>query len=368
MKRRILFPMVLIGLSSLVGCGSDSTSFSVLPDGDNFQQNSQSSDSKIDILWVVDNSGSMQSSQDNLAQNFPTFIQEFSSRGLDFQLAVTATDSFIALSNMTNLYNALSPTHYLRQSSQASWAQFRDGGSTHSGVRILNPSTPNLNTTFVTNASLGINGLGDERPLQSMKTSLRSTTYNSGFVRQNSFLAVIILTDEDDFSHDGTSPITNYSNTNLHSVESYKTDLDQLTGSSGGRNRYNVHSIAIQDSTCLSQLNAQIGGRRIAQRVNQLADLTGGTKVSLCSDFAEGLNVIADNIIELSTQFYLSRVPIESTIVVRINGTNIPNISSSPGNGWWYNATSNSILFQGTAVPPQGAVIEVNFDPVSLGS
>ena len=51
----------------LISCDKGGGSFSLIPDGDSFQQNSSSSvNNKIDILFVVDNSGSMSPAQTNL--------------------------------------------------------------------------------------------------------------------------------------------------------------------------------------------------------------------------------------------------------------------------------------------------------------
>lgn len=338
-----------------VGCGKDSATFSVLPDSDVFFQNTQSINSKVDILWVIDNSGSMQTSQNNLSANFPTFIDDFSSRNLDFHIGVIGSDAFVALPQMSNYYNG---AQYLQERPQAQWAKFRDGGSTHSGIYVLNALTPNLNSTFVVNATLGINGLGDERPLQSFKVAL-SSSLNSGFLRLGSYLAVILLTDEDDFSHDGNTYLENqYANPALHTIQSYVSFLDGLTGSTATQKNYAVHSIAIQDAACRDSLGA---GRKIGQRVNALATATGGVLASLCADFATQLEIIAGDIIELSTQFFLSRIPVPETIVVRVNGQVLPS------QGWVYNASANSIVFQGSYVPTQGSQINVSFDPVGLG-
>lgn len=358
---------IAMAFLSAVGCGSDSSTFSILPAGQTFHQNTSATNSKIDILWVIDNSGSMASSQNNLATNFPSFIAGFTSRNLDFHMGAVATDTFIALPTMTSIYNSLPSNHYLKQKPQADWAGLRDGGSTHSGVFIMDKLTPNINQVFVTNATLGVNGLGDERPLQSMRVALESPL-NTGFMRANSFVAVILLTDEDDFSHDGTAYLENqYTNPALHTIDSYVAALDAVTGSTPTKRRFNVHSIAIQDEACRSSLGA---GRKIGVRVNAMADATGGIKASLCGDFASQLELIADNIIELSTQFYLDKVPVESTIQVSINGIAVPNVANNPGplvGGWYYNSSANSIVFQGDYVPPEGSAISVTFDPVSLG-
>lgn len=357
------YALFATGITTQIGCGSDS-SFSVLPDSESFVQSVSTTDIRIDILFVVDNSGSMDTSQNNLADNFPTFINGFASRNLDFQLAVVGTDAWVALPSMTSIYNSYA---YLQARPQAQWAKFRDGGSILSGIFVITPTTPNLNNVFLNNVKLGVNGVGDERMLQSMKVALDSGL-NSGFVRNNSFLSVVVLTDEDDFSHDGTAYLNGqYANPALHTIPSYVTWLDNLTNSTPTRQNYNVHSIAIQDAACLSALGA---GRRIATRVNALADATGGIRASLCADFADELEVIADNILQLSTQFYLDRIPQENTIVVKVDNVTIPNAANNPGpsdGGWTYNSVSNSIIFSGDFIPPQGAHINVTFDPVSLG-
>jgi hypothetical protein len=60
---------------------------------DSFSQNSGVAP-KVDILWVVDNSGSMADDQANLASNFETFISGFITREVDFKMAITTTDAY----------------------------------------------------------------------------------------------------------------------------------------------------------------------------------------------------------------------------------------------------------------------------------
>src|SRR5688500_7280074 len=47
--------------------------------------------SKMDLLFVIDNSGSMGQEQANLIANFPMFIQVLDQSGLDYRVAVTTT-------------------------------------------------------------------------------------------------------------------------------------------------------------------------------------------------------------------------------------------------------------------------------------
>jgi hypothetical protein len=75
------------------------------------------------------------------------------------------------------------------------------------------------------------------------------------------------------------------------------------------------------------------------------------------------LNSIQEKVLELNTQFYLTRTPLVSSIVVTVNGA---TVSQDATNGWTYNSTANSIVFHGTAIPAANASIAVNFDPTSV--
>jgi hypothetical protein len=364
MKTSLWMGLFLLAiLLASVGCDDGGSTFTILPSGNSFQQN-PSTDTKIDILWVVDNSGSMASSQTRLTQNFPTFIDGFANRNFDFHMGVIGTDAWVSLPQMVTKYNQWP---YLQVRPQAEWAKFRDGNASHSGIFILDALTPNLSQVFVTNATLGVNGVGDERSLQSMKVALESD-YNDGFERESSYLAVIILTDEDDFSHDGVANLDGqYTNPALHGIDSYVTFLDTLTGSTPDRRRYAVHTIAVQDEACRASLGTD---QKIGTRVNAMADATGGKRTSICSNFGSELEVIADSILEGANEFFLTRIPLVDSITVRVNGQPVPRTDQNPGpltGGWFYNSTANSIVFRGDYIPPQGSNIQVYFDPAGLG-
>ena len=88
MMRRITF---LFSISILLSaCGAD-PSFTLLPAEQQFVQETII-DNRVDILWVVDNSGSMENLQKNIADNFEFFMSDFISKGLNFQMAVTTTE------------------------------------------------------------------------------------------------------------------------------------------------------------------------------------------------------------------------------------------------------------------------------------
>jgi len=339
---RIFIPLLLSLLVS--ACGEDKPSFSLYSDQNIFQQSASTLNNKIDVLFVIDNSGSMAPVQQNLTNNFRSFIENFVTQGYDFKIAVTTTAAWTA--------------PFLNDTSVSRW---KDGSSAgHTGIYVIDPQTPNLINTFVTNATQGINGTGDERAFQSLKTSLQNSN-NSDFRRDDAFLAIVIVSDEDDFSHDGSQYLNNnYSDNRLHSVQSYIDYLHSYTQSTDTVRKYSVSSIAIFDNSCLTN-NSPWG--IVGQRYGQITDATEGVKGSVCGNFAQTLESIQSKIAELSTQFYLNRQPVVSSIKVVVNGAEIFQNST---NGWSYNTTSNSVRFHGTAIPPQGSVIIVDFDPITI--
>jgi hypothetical protein len=54
---------------------------------------SKSETKKLDIVWIIDNSGSMSDEQASLGSNFSAFIDDFITKDVDFQMAVTTTDT-----------------------------------------------------------------------------------------------------------------------------------------------------------------------------------------------------------------------------------------------------------------------------------
>lgn len=139
---------------------------------------------KTDILFVVDDSGSMAPHQTNLANNLSAFINTLKSSPVanDFQIGVTTTSV----------------------SDFGSTALVGEHGRLV--VPILQGSSPTLVADFQAQvAGVGTGGSGKEQPLRAMRMALTSPLIdpgntNAGFLRPGARLAVIILTDEDDNS------------------------------------------------------------------------------------------------------------------------------------------------------------------------
>jgi hypothetical protein len=349
--RQKLLTAILAGSLISIGCETKkATNFSILPEANVYAQDGVYEPRKIDILWIIDNSGSMKTSQENLANNFQSFIERFHTLKFDYHIGVGATDSWKTLFDPNLPHGRL-----------------RDGADTtaHSGTFIIDRNTPDVINTFMINAQLGIKGTGDERAFQSLQATLTNPN-NTGFRRGDAFLAVIIVSDEDDFSHDAYSFLnSNYNDPNLHSVQKYVDLLDQYTGRTDLTKpaNYSVSAITVTNDACKTELNKDGFARYPGARYMELVQKTGGTVGSLCESFADTLSNISDSIVNYSSVFPLTRLPLVDTIQIHINGQLVPK---DEVNGWTYRESDNSIWFHGTSIPPAGSQISIDFDPAGI--
>lgn len=362
MKRKMLIVTATAAL--LAGCEKSADSFSLLASEASFTQNVTFAQRPIDILWVVDNSGSMENSQTNLANNFSSFIQRFQALNLDFRMGVISSDAYLAYHYGQNSRSQLKD----RGRNTQGTATCNDDTDLTSGIRVMDSNTPNLSTVFMQNITQGICGNGDERAFSSFRHAL-GNPLNSAFRRPGAFLSIIIVSDEDDFSHtdwqNGTNSYyftQNYNDSNMLPISHFTSYLDTLTNTvAGGVRNYSVSIISILDNTCLQQLNDS--AQKIGTRYMQLATATQGTQGSLCSNFGTTLDLISQQVISLSSIFQLNREPIPSTINVVVNGVQVPEHAT---NGWTYNSTNMTIEFHGASIPAGGADVRIYFEPASV--
>lgn len=367
-SRRVLAICLALSLFS-ISCQKSNDSFSLLAEQSTFQQGSSFQARKIDILWVIDNSGSMQTSQQNVISNFNSFIQRFQTLNYDFNMAFISTDAFLDVVSGASTHRNSYCIAFDKKCSV-----FRDGpgknatASYHSGVPIINKLTANITNVFNLNAAQGTQGYGDERAFQSLKAAL-SNTANTGFRRDDAYLAIIIVSDEDDFSHSSLNPALEdlsgnayLTDSRIHSVDSYVSWLDTYTKSTVSLKNYSVSSITILDQQCLDFLNTTYT-RRMGTRLAQIADKTSGTKASLCGNFSESLSLISDKVLALTSSFRLDREPIPETISVIVNGV---AVQQDANNGWSYDPSNITVNFHGSAIPAADSSIKINFDPVTV--
>ena len=159
----------------------------------------------LDILFLVDNSGSMAEEQANLTANFPTFIGRLSQieGGLpDVHIGVISSNVGTGGVNIGGCSSASRPQgddgNLLTNACAGLTGQYISDIKQTDGSRMTNYSG-DLATLFTCMAQLGTSGCGFEQQLESIKRAL-SPGKNPGFLRQDAYLAIVIITDEDDCS------------------------------------------------------------------------------------------------------------------------------------------------------------------------
>lgn len=160
---------------------------------------------KMDILFVVDNSGSMSEEQTNLAQNFPKFIDVLNAymtgagQPLDYHVGLTTT----SLTDVSPI-----PLPIPIPVPPGDDGALRNDASCGMTRPWIERSDANPAQTFSCVAKVGTDGSGQEQPLGAAKLALTDRIAdgkNGGFLRDDALLAIVVLTDEDDQSVDPAS-------------------------------------------------------------------------------------------------------------------------------------------------------------------
>ncbi len=302
----------------------------------------QSAGQEVDILFVVDNSGSMSDNQQNLADNFDALIQEAQTWGTNYHLGVVTTD--------------------MDQEGQK--------GRLQGTPRWVEPG-PNAAAQFKSNVKVGDNGDGSQEsgleaayralspPLSWMSNaSCQSDAdcgehycwnglcggYNAGFLRDDAQLEIVFVSDEEDQS---PAPVSFY--------------IDFLKSIKGFANDALMHAHAIvgdKGSGCSTSAGeADAGNRYIA-----VAEATGGKVGSICdASFASILSDIGKVAFGLKVQFFLSAQAVPSSVQVWVGGNECAA-------GWTYDQASNSVIFDenGPCMPQEGEQVLVHYKILCL--
>lgn len=238
---------------------------------------------KMDLVFLVDDSGSMQEEQNNLAANFPkvvSILDQFKTKGgskLDWRAAVTTTGRDVAYT-----ISAMGMT--IPQNEKGDNGAFRSKSSCGTSKPWVEKVDSNATSAFSCLAKVGTSGPSLEMPLYAMKLALVdrvSDGKNAGFLRPDALLAVIILTDEDDCSReDNNFTIANDQcgdGANVKPVADYAAVLDSVAGGPG---RWAAAVIA-GDKACKSSF----GDAAEAKRLKDFVSLAGknGKFSSICA-------------------------------------------------------------------------------------
>lgn len=282
-------------------------------------------DATVDILWVIDNSGSMANKRDRLAKSFDQFIRTLTTEQVSFHIGVTTTD-------MTKTGAGFS-------------------GQLIASPTVITNTTPNPVAAFTDHVTMPPSRVEDEQGLAAglaAVTEPLASGANAGFLRPNANLAIIVVSDEDDHS--------------LGDPAYFARRFRALKGV-GNEDTVTYSAVAgdLPDG-CVApgDQNLLWGKAKAGKRYKKVTDLTHGIFASICAaDFNDTLTTLGLAFAGLRRIFPLSATPVVSSLQVFVNNV---AVGQSRTNGWIYDATSLSIQFLGNFVPPPGATIEIHYD------
>lgn len=290
----------------------------------------QQDGSKVDVLFVVDNTASMVEEHPRLVNAIPSFISAAQQKNVDLRVAVTTTGLDSVSGACPGGANGGEAGRFFPVD--------------NARPRVLTLSTSNVVSVLQQNVQVGQCAL-IEKGFEALRRALSPPLVNNaddsrtampndgneGFLRDEAALAVIFVGDEDDHSED--------------SVDTYVDWLRGLKGRSQPQ-RSVIHAIAPTAQSC-----STAGGT--GTRYQEAATRTGGTVLSICaSDYAPVLTQMAGQAFSPQDTFALSSEPESGSIRVFIDGT-------EQFSGWTYEAATNQVRF--SAMPPAGARIEVRY-------
>lgn len=268
-----------------------------------------------DLLFVVDDSGSMSEEQSLLADNVEHFLQVAETLGTDFHVAVVTTD----MSDTTR------------------------SGKFQGTPKVVTSATPNAATRLHDNIqALGVLGSGTEKGLQAMVTALSEpllSNENAGFLRDDASLSVIVVSDEDDFSGGA--------------VEVYVNFLSSIKGPNGATTPVKLHTIVGPAGGC----HGANGDATAAPRYEAVRVATGGHFQSICEqDWGSIGEQIASDLLDDVRSLRLTRVlDANAAVTVKVNGT------TAASGVWGYAPETNHIIFARGHVPAPGSTITVDY-------
>ena len=153
---------------------------------------------KVDLLFVIDDSISMAGEQANLIASFPEFIsgiQDALGNADSYHVGVVTTNAYAFNAGGCQEIGALVTQTGGASASGQVCGPFADG-------RYMSDAD-DLEATFACVAQVGIDGPTDERPMQALQIALGPAyagmgSCNAGFLRNDALLVVVLITDEED--------------------------------------------------------------------------------------------------------------------------------------------------------------------------
>ncbi len=267
----------------------------------------------VDILVVVDDSGSMVEEQNNLATKLSALLTSI--RGSNWQIGVVTTS-----------------------------VQANDKCL----MTLIKSTDVNAETKFKTAVSAGVGGNSNEAGVKQAVIGLGCS--NNPWLRSNATTAVLIVSDADNCTNDGVD-----CGTNAWAKESYLINyVEQVLKKEFWKNFgvYGIFSLPAQRCSVSEQVGTQYQRLMNYKNTNQVHKNAG----DICqTDYSTTLNQIsADIALLLENQFELSDLPDSSPVTLTVDGVDVLIDD--------YTISGRTITFKSGREPENGKSLVVDYN------
>jgi hypothetical protein len=266
---------------------------------------------KVDILWVVDTTGSMSQELESLQSGLVDFVEDLEGEELNYQIGVVTTDMSL------------------------------DAGELNGNPWIITGELDEPSESFSDAIDSLPSSVDGEAGLASFIAALTEPNLsgaNRGFRRDDAALHVIVVSDSDDQSDDYLSGVPEVEADRFLSDEELRTGLPAWLSAVVGP----------EPIGCVGQGGATVGSAYIA-----VAEVSGGDVLSICepdlSSLFGGLGALS---VSYPTEFDLQGVPASESVSVTVDG-------EANSDGWTVEVAPPRLAFD---LPPSaGAKIEIRY-------
>jgi len=302
---------------------------------------------KVDMLFCVDNSGSMSSKQQVLSDSIGSFIDQFALGNVDYRIGMVTTD---VSSTSASYWSGKLPGYVTPN---------RGRLASRTSEKFLTRNSADVVNKVKANMRPGTSGSGSEQCFNSMLYALEDAMlgiggYNEGFIREDALLSMIIISDEDEDITNGEGVVGR--------INRMKARLAALKGpnSRGYSFDFVINKTAARPSNAGTY--PLTGGTNYYPNFYlAAADALVGKTYDVLRNFGGDLARIGSDIVtQAQSAFRLSNRPNPvSSIVVKLDGR---VIAADAVDGYVYDATNNTISLKGAALRSSaGAVLTIDY-------
>ena len=305
---------------------------------------------KVDVLVVIDTSGSMEHHQRKLGDRFGQLVSSL--QNIDWQMAFINSDDSTPLVEDDGYHGVL----YNLEDASGEIVDENGDRVNILTAQLENPQDLFLNTIDRSGKSARLEGdSGVEVPLRNIKNAIgKRNNENAGFFRDGSTLVVIALSNEDEMSTG--QPIEIEGGKSIHPTQPSEV-TDAVHSAFGLSKKFFTYGIIVQpeDTRCL-ELETTRSGRESPTYGTFIHQLAEGKTYNICeNDYSDILTKISDS---LQAILNLSEIPFryENVIEESISLTFIPEENHQTGR---FDASSNSYVFD--EEPADGTRIQIEY-------